>query len=891
MNGAPQMNSRSKASKYRKWALSKSSNLLWLTGCSGVGKTVISSFIGQQLSKETTNRVEPILVVLSYFCNLNTDVKDLLRHLLWHYLEQRPELFFVVEEQFDRKDRRLYGKNDRIQGLLDMLQLLGGHVPTYIIIDGLDECAEKCAEKADVQMLIQKIVDLTGQGEVSTVPFKILLSFSDETSFRFASQKIPDAQRLDMYQEMKNLDFENLRLFAKNQVHELASEGIILFSQTDEVIQNLVRRAEGLFVWLSLTCFNMRNRERGFDPTQTALLPDGMGALIHKMILQIHPEDRPQAARVLRCLSAARRALTFNEIGDALAVDVEKTRRFVKCCGSLLYTYESNKVKLYHNSVREFLGGEKVRNDQRISLFGLGNMHEDISEVCFGILSRQLQSHLEVGEKRSIVARSVRPLTDYATQYWPIHARLAKLQASFFKNYHDETLFRELWRANWECTGLGYRIIPKSTSLHVGAAFGLVGLLQYYAKSMSRNAFQLRQHLRKRDSTGHTLLAWAAEFGHEDVMKYLINEEKLDPNGLQGPFGTTLQTAAAWGQVRIVEWLLNHRSKDRRLNLDTKKGKFGTALQAAAITDNPMIVRLLLDDDADANINGSGWFGNALQAGAANGSFEVVRILLDAEADPNAQGGWYGNALRAASTNGHVEIVRLLLDGKAKVDHNERLQDIISRIVSLRKIMNSKTQLKASTRLGQARSTISIVKSEASRIKADMATRYTKTISTQEAFLFALHHVLFRSKLLSSENSSNLSSLTDEERHQFTDQGFEIYLRGLFYGNALQAAAAEGHTEVVALLIANHADVNANTGIFGTALQAAVAENKGEVVDLLLSLDNVDLYQTGGAYGSAMSAALREGRTDLKQKLRAAGIKKQRNAKKEVEQMAAPDKI
>lgn len=62
-----------------------------------------------------------------------------------------------------------------------------------------------------------------------------------------------------MYPETKSLDFENLRLFAKKQVHDLTSEGIIGFSQIREVVQGLVRRADGLSVLLSFTYSNMRS--------------------------------------------------------------------------------------------------------------------------------------------------------------------------------------------------------------------------------------------------------------------------------------------------------------------------------------------------------------------------------------------------------------------------------------------------------------------------------------------------------------------------------------------------------------------------------------------------------------------------------------------------------
>ena len=813
-------------------------------------------------------------MVLSYFCDENTDILDLLRHLIWRYLQLRPDLFGIVAGKFDPKTRRLYDKENRIHGLFDTIQQLASQGPSYVIIDGLDECVDKIK----VQMLVEKIAHLEDHSESSTASFKVLLSFSDEISLRMTSQRIPEMQRIDMYEEMKRANFKNLRCYAEKQVRNLAW---VPFSKVDKIAEDLVTRAEGSFLWLYLTCSNMREREPGFDPTQTSLLPKGMSKTIQKMILRIDWQDRRQAAMVLRCVSAARRPLIINEIGDVLGLDSSETRRYVRCCGYLLYTDEGEKVKLCHNAILQYLKSKEVKDDQLIAEFGLGKIQEEISEVCFELLSREFRSHSDAAEKRPTTNLSARPLSEYATQYWPNHARLAELPLSFFEKHHNGELFKSLWRSNWERTGLAHRKIPRNFNLfHVGAVFGLVGLIQYYKGIISRNSLKLRKQLREKDSTGHTPLSWAAEFGHEGIVQYLLSEEKLDPNGLQGPFGSALQTATSWGQVHIVELLLKGEPKIRASNIDEKKGKFGTALQAAAITGNSMIARILIDKDADPNIQKSGWFGNALQAAAANGSTEVVQILLEAKnnADPNSQGGWYGNALRAASTKGHANIVEMLLSHGAQVDHNEKLWDIISRIMSLRTIMTPNTSLKASMHLAQRHSLISVVKSEVASICSKMAKRYTKEVSAQEAFLFALHHVLYRSKLLSAEKGGSFGALTDEELQHLTDQGFEVYLRGLFYGNALQAAAAEGHTQVVDILIANHADVNANVGIFGTALQAAVAENKPDVVDLLLRLDDVDIYQRGGAYGSAMSAALREGYKDIEQKLKVAGLRRQGNA-------------
>ena len=54
------------------------------------------------------------------------------------------------------------------------------------------------------------------------------------------------------------------------------------------------------------------------------------------------------------------------------------------------------------------------------------------------------------------------------------------------------------------------------------------------------------------------------------------------------------------------------------------------------------------------------------------------------------------------------------------------------------------------------------------------------------------------------------------------------------YGNAIQAASANGHARIVRLLIDARADVNVEGGEYGDALTAAIAKNHDAVVKLLL---------------------------------------------------------
>ena len=90
------------------------------------------------------------------------------------------------------------------------------------------------------------------------------------------------------------------------------------------------------------------------------------------------------------------------------------------------------------------------------------------------------------------------------------------------------------------------------------------------------------------------------------------------------------------------------------------------------------------------------------------------------------------------------------------------------------------------------------------------------------------------------------------------NNGAKVNTQGGRYGNALQAAAAEGHEEVVEKLLKANASVNALGGRYGNALQAAAENGYDKVVEQLLkACANVNAQ--GGFHGNALQAAAAKG--------------------------------
>ncbi|KAF2629421.1 hypothetical protein BU25DRAFT_389615 [Macroventuria anomochaeta] len=134
------------------------------------------------------------------------------------------------------------------------------------------------------------------------------------------------------------------------------------------------------------------------------------------------------------------------------------------------------------------------------------------------------------------------------------------------------------------------------------------------------------------------------------------------------PVITALHYTARFGLPGITKKILDATEDLIPKAVNVRDSYGSTPLISAAENGQYEVVQLLLDNNADVNVQG-GRYGNALQAASAGGHEQIVKMLLDKganmlldnDADVNAQGGEYGNALQAASLEGHKEIVKVLL--------------------------------------------------------------------------------------------------------------------------------------------------------------------------------------------------------------------------------------
>lgn len=163
--------------------------------------------------------------------------------------------------------------------------------------------------------------------------------------------------------------------------------------------------------------------------------------------------------------------------------------------------------------------------------------------------------------------------------------------------------------------------------------------------------------------SGFSLITYAANFGHHDLVGYLI-ERGMDVNATDRCGRTVLTIAAEKGYYFLVRFLVNGGA----VEVD-KPGQLGnTALMLAASIARVDMVQLLLTHGADVSEENNKE-QTALLLATKNGCLEIVRIILTAGADVNSTDESGDTALIVAVKNADEAMLSLVLEFHPAVDH------------------------------------------------------------------------------------------------------------------------------------------------------------------------------------------------------------------------------
>jgi ankyrin repeat protein len=410
----------------------------------------------------------------------------------------------------------------------------------------------------------------------------------------------------------------------------------------------------------------------------SAKLDDAYGEAIKRIDGQLD-EDRLLARRAISWITYARRPLTTKELCHALAIeqgdkslnnnniyDVDDV--ISVCAGLVTVDKESSIIRLVHCTTREYF--ERVRLDWNPST------QKDIAAACLTYLSFDTFRSGSCSSDELFNHRlAENAFFDYSAHYWSEHLR--PIQNSSLQLTLDFLSNEILVNSTTQCAlapvykykGYSQSFPSRTSGLHLTARYGLLDIIEKLLKG-EHGEINIRPDLD--DAYGQTPLSLAAQNGHEEVVKLLLDTGKVDVDSKDTRFGLTpLMWAERNGHEAVVKLLLD----TGKVNVDSEDTRLGlTPLLWAALNGHEAVVKLLLDTGkVDLDSRNTKYGLKPLSLAAQNGHEAVVKLLLDTgKVDVDSKSSKYGlTPLSIAAQNGHEAVVELLLN-TGKVDVNSK---------------------------------------------------------------------------------------------------------------------------------------------------------------------------------------------------------------------------
>ncbi|KLO92438.1 Uncharacterized protein LW93_12012 [Fusarium fujikuroi] len=404
--------------KFQEWYTAGQSQLLWIKGDPGKGKTMLLCGLINELEEKDSN-------LLSYFYCQATEARlsnatAVLRGLIYLLLVQRPPLFSHIEEKYDRAGKPLFENGNAWQALSKIFAAMLEDPlldDALLIVDALDECTtdqEKLLNLIIRSSNVKWIVTSRNWPEIEQVLDR-------------STQKVRLHLELNQYSVSKAVE-----AFIEWKVEELSKKKQYDAKLKSDVKSYLVENADGTFLWVALVCQELADGKvlrRCHTRKRLEAFPKGLDPLYGRMMEYISSlPDAELCREILALASVVYRPVNLTELKALLGSQYEDEdgdlQDVIGCCGSFL-TLRGDAVYFLHQSAKDFL--VKKALDQ-ISPSGLAYQHGLVFERSLQALSGTLRRDIcQLGHPGSdiddISSDNLTPLDPirYSCVYWVDH--------------------------------------------------------------------------------------------------------------------------------------------------------------------------------------------------------------------------------------------------------------------------------------------------------------------------------------------------------------------------------------------------------------------------------------------------------------------------------------
>ncbi|KAF9769338.1 hypothetical protein IL306_013252 [Fusarium sp. DS 682] len=404
--------------EFRQWHDASQSQLLWIKGDPGKGKTMLLCGIIDRLEKERSGS-------LSYFFCQATEERlsnatAVLRGLIYLLVIQQPSLIVYVEEKYDNAGKQLFEDGNAWQALSKIFtaMLADSRLDgALLIVDALDECT------TNRDQLLGLIIRSTNVKWIVTSRNWLEI----EQKLDHAQQKV--RLQLELNQESVSAAVE---AYIEHKVNQLAHEKRYDEELKNQVKRHLIENADGTFLWIALVCQELADSKvvrKRHTLSKLKSFPQGLDPLYERMMEYLSQSNDASVCREILALSSVvYRPITLDELKVLIQSldedDEEDLPQIIGSCGSFL-TLREDIVYFVHQSAKDFL----LSKASRVILpIGTPHQHQAIFSRSLEALSETLKRDMyELGDPGysidEVSSLALEPLShvQYSCVYWVDH--------------------------------------------------------------------------------------------------------------------------------------------------------------------------------------------------------------------------------------------------------------------------------------------------------------------------------------------------------------------------------------------------------------------------------------------------------------------------------------
>jgi len=408
---------------FREWHDSRQSQLLWVKGDPGKGKTMLLCGIINEL-KQSLAKTN----LLSYFFCQATDTRinnatAVLRGLLYLLVVQQPSLISHIQKKHDHAGKALFEDANAWIALSKIFTSilqdpnLGS---TYLVVDALDECVVD----------LPKLLDFIAQQSSASPRIKWIVSSRNWPDIEERLAKAGQGVRLSLELNAESVSAA-VDVFIQQKVLQL-SQDKKYDSKTREAVQHhLSTNADGTFLWVALVYQNLKDVPKRNVRKMLSAFPPGLDSLYKRMMQQLCSSgDADICKEILAVAATVYRPTTLEELValteqlEGVLDDPDSIQEIIGQCGSFL-TVRENTVYFVHQSAKDFLLAQASRD---IFLSGQDAVHRTLAARSLQAMSTTLKRDMySLHEPGYPIERVEPPQPDplassrYSCIYWVDH--------------------------------------------------------------------------------------------------------------------------------------------------------------------------------------------------------------------------------------------------------------------------------------------------------------------------------------------------------------------------------------------------------------------------------------------------------------------------------------